>query len=156
VSGAAIPAGDVTIVAPTDEAFAAVLTELDITAEELLASPDLPAILALHIIGGETAVSGGAADITAKKVEVEGADAAVSVTKGPSCDGYQVLVASEVLLPGAAEVPAPAPAPAGSGTITVGALVDQLCPDIKTALRGADFTILSTAITALSTAEVGK
>ena len=45
--------GPFTVFAPTDEAFAAALEALGLTAEELLASPDLGAILTYHVIAGE-------------------------------------------------------------------------------------------------------
>ncbi|MDN6294442.1 MAG: fasciclin domain-containing protein [Alkalibacterium sp.] len=45
--------GPFTVFAPTDEAFEALLTELDITAEELLAQPDLESILTYHVIPSE-------------------------------------------------------------------------------------------------------
>ena len=51
----------VTVFAPTDEAFAALLTELGATAEQLLAREDLTTILTYHVLSGavdaETAVS---------------------------------------------------------------------------------------------------
>ena len=46
--------GPFTVFAPTDEAFAAALTSLDLTAEELLADKDqLTKILTYHVIAGE-------------------------------------------------------------------------------------------------------
>ncbi|WP_368646384.1 fasciclin domain-containing protein [Alkalibacterium putridalgicola] len=45
--------GPFTVFAPTDEAFEALLTDLDITAEELLAQPDLESILTYHVVPGE-------------------------------------------------------------------------------------------------------
>jgi uncharacterized surface protein with fasciclin (FAS1) repeats len=41
-----------TVFAPTDEAFATALEELDLTAEELLASEDLTSILLYHVMSG--------------------------------------------------------------------------------------------------------
>ncbi|MBT8134640.1 MAG: fasciclin domain-containing protein, partial [Gammaproteobacteria bacterium] len=43
---------DFTVFAPTDAAFAALLTELDISAAELLASPNLSDILLYHVVSG--------------------------------------------------------------------------------------------------------
>lgn len=43
---------ELTLFAPTDEAFAALLAELEITADELLANPDLAAILLYHVLPG--------------------------------------------------------------------------------------------------------
>jgi uncharacterized surface protein with fasciclin (FAS1) repeats len=45
--------GPFTVFAPTDDAFAAALEALDLTAEELLASPDLGGILTYHVVAGE-------------------------------------------------------------------------------------------------------
>lgn len=46
------PDDELTVFAPTDAAFAAALETLGITAEELLASEDLPAILTYHVAPG--------------------------------------------------------------------------------------------------------
>ena len=45
--------GPFTVFAPTDAAFAALLEELGITAEDLLANPDLANILLYHVVSGE-------------------------------------------------------------------------------------------------------
>jgi uncharacterized surface protein with fasciclin (FAS1) repeats len=45
------PEDELTVFAPTDDAFEAALEALDLTAEELLASEDLPAILLYHVTG---------------------------------------------------------------------------------------------------------
>ncbi len=44
--------GPFTVFAPTDDAFAAALEALGLTAEELLASPDLAGILTYHVVPG--------------------------------------------------------------------------------------------------------
>ena len=43
--------GSFTVFAPTDEAFGALLQDLGVSAEELLASPDLGSILLYHVLG---------------------------------------------------------------------------------------------------------
>jgi uncharacterized surface protein with fasciclin (FAS1) repeats len=43
----------ITLFAPTDEAFTALLGQLGITAEQLLANPDLAQILLYHVAGGK-------------------------------------------------------------------------------------------------------
>ncbi|CAM4314818.1 fasciclin domain-containing protein [Lacicoccus alkaliphilus] len=45
--------GPYTVFAPTNEAFAQLLSDLDITQEELLAQPDLANVLLYHVIEGE-------------------------------------------------------------------------------------------------------
>jgi len=47
------PNADITLFAPTNDAFAAALEELDISAEELLASPKLADILKYHVLPGK-------------------------------------------------------------------------------------------------------
>jgi uncharacterized surface protein with fasciclin (FAS1) repeats len=46
-------AGPFTVFAPTNDAFADLLTELDITSDQLLARSDLSAILQYHVLSGE-------------------------------------------------------------------------------------------------------
>lgn len=46
-------AGPFTVFAPTNDAFGALLAELDITAEQLLARDDLATILTYHVVEGE-------------------------------------------------------------------------------------------------------
>jgi uncharacterized surface protein with fasciclin (FAS1) repeats len=48
----AVRENELTIFAPTDEAFADLLTELNISATDLLNSPDLTDILLYHVVGG--------------------------------------------------------------------------------------------------------
>lgn len=45
--------GPFTVFAPTNEAFEKLLTDLDITADELLAQPDLADILTYHVVSGK-------------------------------------------------------------------------------------------------------
>lgn len=52
--------GPFTVFAPTDEAFADLLAELDVTAEQLLAHPRLKQVLLYHVITGQVE----AADVT--------------------------------------------------------------------------------------------
>lgn len=59
--------GPFTVFAPTNDAFAAALAELGLTAEQLLASPDLAAILTYHVVSGD----------------VRAADVAALVSSGP-------------------------------------------------------------------------
>ena len=69
--------GPFTVFAPTNEAFAAALQALGITAEELLASPDLAGILTYHVVAGKLM----AADVLAA-VEAGGGTATVETVNG--------------------------------------------------------------------------
>ena len=69
--------GPFTVFAPTDDAFAAALEALGITAEELLASEDLSSILTYHVVAGKLM----AADVLAA-VEAGGGEAIVETVNG--------------------------------------------------------------------------
>lgn len=70
--------GPFTVLAPTDDAFAAALEALNLTAEELLASEDLSNILTYHVIGANVLSS----DLTNGQVveTVNGATLTVDIT----------------------------------------------------------------------------
>jgi transforming growth factor-beta-induced protein len=57
--------GPFTVFAPTNAAFADLLAALDITAEELLAQPDLAKVLLFHVISGKVMSTDLVADMTA-------------------------------------------------------------------------------------------
>ena len=71
--------GPFTVFAPTDDAFAAALEALGLTAEELLASENLGAILTYHVVAGKLL----AADVLAA-VEAGGGTAMVETVNGAS------------------------------------------------------------------------
>jgi transforming growth factor-beta-induced protein len=73
-------AGSFTVFAPTNDAFAALLAELGITAEELLASPDLKSILLYHVVAGKAT----AADVVTlnKVTTLNGKDVMIEVIDG--------------------------------------------------------------------------
>ena len=136
-----IPAGKLIVVAPDNDAFAAVLKQLDLTAEELLADTDLLAnVLAVHVAiaaddsaESATAISGDKlnfelagkpatlADVVAAAdgLSIHGPMVSggptnnVQVSKPLTCvGGDQVYFPSSgVLLPTAAPAPGPAPSP---------------------------------------------
>ena len=78
--------GPFTVFAPTEEAFAAALDALGLTAEELLASPDLAGILTYHVVPGNVP----AADVVTldgqSVATVNGAEVTIAV------DGETVMV----------------------------------------------------------------
>jgi transforming growth factor-beta-induced protein len=72
--------GPFTVFAPTNDAFAALLAKLGITAEELLANPDLGKILTYHVVAGKVT----AADVItlSKATTVNGKDIMIEVKDG--------------------------------------------------------------------------
>ena len=88
--------GPFTVFAPTDEAFAAALEALGLTVEELLASPDLGAILTYHVLAGgvdaATAISldGQSADT------VNGASIDISVVDGSVMINNATVIAADI------------------------------------------------------------
>jgi uncharacterized surface protein with fasciclin (FAS1) repeats len=70
--------GPFTVFAPTDDAFAAALEALGLTAEELLASEDLAGILTYHVVAGKLM----AADVIAAVEGAEGGVAEVETVNG--------------------------------------------------------------------------
>ena len=74
--------GPFTVFAPTDDAFAAALEDLGLTAEELLASPDLADILTYHVIEGEVDAATAISLDGQSAGTVNGADIAISVVDG--------------------------------------------------------------------------
>ena len=89
--------GPFTVFAPTDDAFAAALDDLGITAEELLASPELGNILTYHVVAGELA----AADVLAA-IDAGGGSAEVTTVQGATIDA--TVVEGSVVLNGTATV----------------------------------------------------
>ena len=79
--------GPFTVFAPTDDAFAAALEALGLTAEELLASDDLAAILTYHVVPGKLMAADVLAAVesgmgTAEVETVNGAIIEVTVEDG--------------------------------------------------------------------------
>jgi transforming growth factor-beta-induced protein len=93
--------GPFTVFAPTDAAFVAALDALGITADDLLASEDLAAILLYHVVGGEEAlysndVAAALADADEMGIMVEtlnGASFTVTADEdGIYVDGAQIIM----------------------------------------------------------------
>ncbi len=94
--------GPFTVFAPTNDAFAAALAELGLTAEQLLASPDLAAILTYHAVGGDVRaadvvalVAGGPADVTTVQGDTFRVGTDLVITDGRSRTAN--LVATDVV-----------------------------------------------------------
>jgi uncharacterized surface protein with fasciclin (FAS1) repeats len=76
LAGALSGAGPFTVFAPTNDAFSAVLAELSITKDQLLANPGLAGILTYHVVSGDVR----AADVVALQPK----PAAVTTLQGSS------------------------------------------------------------------------
>jgi uncharacterized surface protein with fasciclin (FAS1) repeats len=103
--------GPFTVFAPTDDAFAAALEALGITAEQLLASEDLTSILTYHVVAGKLM----AADVLAA-VEAGGGTAMVETLNGASISVS--VVDGNVVIDGTATVVA-VDLEAGNGVVHV-------------------------------------
>jgi uncharacterized surface protein with fasciclin (FAS1) repeats len=103
--------GPFTVFAPTDDAFAAALEALGITAEELLASEGLAGILTYHVVAGKLM----AADVIAA-VEAGGGEAIVETVNGATIS--VTIVDGMVMINGSATVTA-ADLEAGNGVVHV-------------------------------------
>lgn len=103
--------GPFTVFAPTDDAFAAALEALGISAEELLASEDLSGILTYHVVAGNLM----AADVIAA-VEEAGGTAEVETVNGAPISVE--VVDGSVIINGTATVTA-ADLAAGNGVVHV-------------------------------------
>ncbi len=89
--------GPFTVLAPTDDAFAAALEALGLTAEELLASEDLASILTYHVIPGEV-LAETVVTLDGQDVEtVNGATVAISVTDGAVMVNDANVVTTDVM-----------------------------------------------------------
>lgn len=88
--------GPFTVFAPTDDAFAALLETLDITAEELLANPDLADILLYHVVAGtfySTDVVAGLADAESFDLNTlqSGAVTFTATSEGVFINGVRII-----------------------------------------------------------------
>lgn len=86
--------GPFTVFAPTNAAFEQALADLGLTAEELLASPDLSGILTYHVVAGKILAADAIAADGTDVVTVNGDTIAVSVVDGNvMIDGATVTTA---------------------------------------------------------------
>ncbi|MFB6104737.1 MAG: fasciclin domain-containing protein [Halobacteriaceae archaeon] len=81
-----------TVFAPTDAAFAALLEDLDITAADLLADPDLPTILLYHVTTGRRIA---ASVVRAPRIEMVNGDI-VTVDGATLNDGQATITTTDV------------------------------------------------------------
>ena len=89
--------GPFTVFAPTDDAFAAALEALGLTAEELLASDDLGAILTYHVVAGEVDAA-TAISLDGQSAEtVNGATIDISVVDGNVMINDATVVSADVM-----------------------------------------------------------
>jgi uncharacterized surface protein with fasciclin (FAS1) repeats len=90
--------GPFTVFAPTNDAFAALLTELGVSKDDLLASTDLlTAVLTYHVVPGRVLASGVpiGADITTLQGATFSVDASLAITDGR--ERMANIVATDVL-----------------------------------------------------------
>jgi transforming growth factor-beta-induced protein len=103
--------GPFTVFAPTDAAFEAALADMGITAEDLLANPDLASILTYHVVPGNLL----AADVLAA-VEAGGGTASVETVNGAPIE--VTVMDGNVMINGVATVTA-TDLTAGNGVVHV-------------------------------------
>ena len=103
--------GPFTVFAPTNDAFAAALEALGITAEELLASEGLGGILTYHVVAGKLM----AADVIAA-VEAGGGEAVVETVNGAT---ISVTVEDGMVMINGSATVAAADLEAGNGVVHV-------------------------------------
>jgi len=130
--------GPFTVFAPTDDAFAAALTALGATKDELLARKDLAGILTYHVVSGTVkstdlsngmeaaTVQGAKVTITIDGTTVKVGDATVTAAD-VMCSNGVIHIIDKVLLPPAGDAapePAPEPSPAPAPTTTAAGSVD--------------------------------
>jgi transforming growth factor-beta-induced protein len=88
--------GPFTVFAPTDDAFAAALTALGTTKEELLARADLGKILQYHVVGGSAVMSKDLKEGEQKVVTLEGSELNVKVASGKVMVNDATVIAADV------------------------------------------------------------
>ena len=149
--------GPFTVFAPTDDAFAAYLTENDLTAEELLASEALGDILTYHVLAGKViadAAVAKAGSSTDTAATVNGANLALSLSGDAlKVNTSEVVVADVMTTNGVIHaidkvlVP-PMASDLSDTSVTVAGLVTALANDEE----AAEFTTLLAAVQAADAA----
>lgn len=149
--------GPFTVFAPTDDAFAAYLTENDLTAEELLASEALGDILTYHVLAGKViadAAVAKAGSSTDTAATVNGANLALSLSGDAlKVNTSEVVVADVMTTNGVIHaidkvlVP-PMASDLSDTSVTVAGLITALANDEE----AAEFTTLLAAVQAADAA----
>jgi transforming growth factor-beta-induced protein len=165
--------GPFTVFAPTDAAFAAALTTLNITKAQLLNRTDLAAILKYHVVSGSvnsTALTNGMTPATVQgsnlTIGINGSTVSVNTAKVTSadvmCSNGVIHIIDKVLLPPTpaptlAPTPSPAPTPAPTAAPTAAptsaptaaptAGSSALKDIVDTAVGAGSFTVLAEALT---------
>ena len=83
--------GPYTVFAPTDDAFTALLSQLNITAEDLLGHPQLADVLLYHVVAGQVMSTDLSDGMTA--ATVQGENVTVSLDGGVFIDQAEVIIA---------------------------------------------------------------
>lgn len=132
--------GPFTVFAPTNAAFEALLTELDITAAQLLAQPDLSKVLLYHVISGAAVMSG---DLTEGQTAetMNGEDITVSLVGGVFINDSEVIDADIEATNGVIHVIDKVLVPSDFELVDIPETV------VDIALSSDDFSILVSALT---------
>jgi uncharacterized surface protein with fasciclin (FAS1) repeats len=150
--------GPFTVFAPTDDAFAAALTALKVTKEELLAKSDLAAILTYHVVSGSVKSTDLADGMKAATVQgsnvtitIDGSTVKVNTAKVTSadvmCSNGVIHVIDQVLLPPAATGTSPGDTKADDTKAGDTPAADALNDIVDTAVGAGSFTVLAEALT---------
>ncbi|MGI9608301.1 MAG: fasciclin domain-containing protein [Acidimicrobiales bacterium] len=148
--------GPFTVFAPTNAAFADALAALDLTAEELLASPELEGILTYHVVAGEVDAAAAIAAAGTEVPTVNGDTIEVSVVDGNvMIDGATVTTADLRAGNGIVHVIDSVILPAGFGEMAMEdeamaeeAMAEELpATVVDIALSSDDFSTLVAAVT---------
>ena len=140
--------GPFTVFAPTDDAFAAALDALGLTAEELLASDDLAAILTYHVVAGEVDAA-TAISLDGQSAEtVNGASIDISVVDGNVMINNATVIGADVAASnGIIHIIDTVLLPPTDDATTEDAMADDPGTIVDVAVGAGSFTTLVAAVT---------